>query len=260
MVESQRIFAIPEVDTPLWTALPPGWLALLSGHSGSGAPVLAKQFAHAGVGNVPVLFYTTYERTSDVTKAFSDFGWDPAAITVVNLADEYYERVLVRGLDVARAREVGLSLTDLTAPAPSGRRLGSFSLTNRMLSDLAAIDSPFRLVVDSIDFFFEVLAPHDVTTVARQIRHRCQTVGGQALLTAHSLAHDRSTFGLLQDLADVVFELRAEPRQSTYDHTLYLEKVANRPSLTRIWRAVMGEDGWHVEERGAPPAPAGSTH
>ena len=253
MVESQRIFGIPEIDTPLWTALPPGWLALLSGHSGSGAPVLAKQFAHAGVGQVPVLFYTTYERTDDVTQAFNDFGWDPGAITVVNLADEYYERVLVRGLDVARAREVGLSLAELTDDRPRGRGKTSFSLTNRMLSDLAAIDSPFRLVIDSVDFFFEVLEPHDVTTVARQIRHRCQTIGGQALLTAHSIAHDRSVFGLLQDLADVVFELKAEPRVDHYEHSLYLEKVANRPALTHIWKAVMGETGWSVEDRRGSP-------
>ncbi len=246
MVESLRVFDIPEIDGPLSGALPPGWLALLSGHSGSGAPVLAKQFAHAGIGTTPVLFYTTYERTADVLQAFSDFGWDPASITVVNLADEYYERVLVRGLDVARAREVGLSLEDLVESRPSAPSRGSFSLTNRMLSDLAAIDSPFRLVIDSIDFFFEVLEPHDVTTVARQIRHRCQTIGGQALLTTHSLAHDRSVFGLLQDLADVVFELRAEPSGDHYDHTLYLEKVANRPDLTHIYRTEMGEEGWAI--------------
>ncbi len=252
--DAQRIFDIPEIDIPLGTALPPGWLALLSGHSGSGAPVLAKQFAHAGVGQVPVLFYTTYERTDDVTKAFSDLGWDPASVTVVNLADEYYERVLVHGLDVARAREVGLSLADVTSNPGRSRTGSSFSLTNRMLSDLAGIDSPFRLVVDSVDFFFEVLEPRDVTTVARQIRHRCQTIGGQALLTAHSIAHDRAVFGLLQDLADVVFELRAEPRHDHYDHTLYLEKVANRPSLTHIWRAVMGEGGWYVEERRPTPS------
>ena len=103
MADPQRIFDIPEIDQPLWTALPPGWLALLVGHSGSGAPLLAKQFAHAGVGNVPVLFYTTYERTEDVQKSFDDFGWDPAEIKVVNLGDEYYERVLERGLDVARS-------------------------------------------------------------------------------------------------------------------------------------------------------------
>ena len=253
MPEAARILGIPEIDRPLSTALPPGWLALLSGHSGSGAPLLAKQFAHAGVGIVPVLFYTTYERTEDVRTAFSDFGWDPEDIKVVNLADEYYERVLVRGLEVARAREVGLSLDQLVRAQPTGRTFPPFSLTNRMLSDLSGMDSPFRLVIDSVDFFFEVLEPHDVTTVARQIRHRCQTIGGQALITVHSIAHDRATFGLLHDLADLVLELRAEPRQSTYEHTLYIEKVANHADLTHIWRAVMGENGWHVEPRDPSP-------
>jgi KaiC/GvpD/RAD55 family RecA-like ATPase len=249
VADRQQILGIPEIDQTLWTALPPGWLALLSGHSGSGAPLLAKQFAHAGVGDVPVLFYTTYERTEDVRKAFDDFGWDPASVKVVNLADEYYERVLVRGLEVARAREVGLSLDQLVEAPPKPLSGASFSLTNRMLSDLAGFDSPFRLVVDSVDFFFEVLQPHDVTTVARQIRHRCQTIGGQALLTVHSLAHERSIFGLLHDLADIVFELRAEPSGDHYDHTLFVEKVANRPDLTHIFTAEMGENGWHVSER-----------
>jgi len=249
MGDPQRVFGIPEIDQPVWTALPPGWLSLLSGSSGSGAPLLAKQFAHAGAGNVPVLFYTTYERTQDVVKAFDDFGWDPGEITIVNLADEYFERVLVRGLEIAKAREGGISMTDLVERGPQDRALTPFSLTNRMLSDLAKIDSPFRMVVDSVDFFLEVMEPHELTTVARQIRHRCQTIGGHALLTAHSLSHDRAVFGLLQDLADLVVELRADPRHDHYDHTLALEKVANRPDLTHIWNAELGESGWNVGKR-----------
>jgi KaiC/GvpD/RAD55 family RecA-like ATPase len=253
VAETQRIFGIPEIDQPVWTALPPGWLSVLSGTSGSGAPLLAKQFAHAGAGEVPVLFYTTYERTEDVCKAFDDFGWDPAEIRIVNLADEYFERVLVRGLDIAKAREGGISLDELVESRPQDRVLTPFSLTSRMLSDLASIDTPFRMVVDSVDFFLEVMEPHELTTVARQIRHRCQTIGGHALITAHSIAHDRSVFGLLQDLADLVFELRAEPRVDHYEHTLAVEKVANRPDLTRIWAAELGESGWKVGDRTPPP-------
>jgi len=249
VAETQRIFGIPEIDQPVWTALPPGWLSVLSGTSGSGAPLLAKQFAHAGVGEVPVLFYTTYERTEDVRKAFDDFGWGPAEIKIVNLADEYFERVLVRGLEVARAREGGISVDDLVESEPQDRVLTPFSLTNRMLSDLATIDTPFRMVVDSVDFFLEVMEPHDLTTVARQIRHRCQTIGGHALLTAHSVAHDRAIFGLLQDLADLVFDLKAEPKFDRYEHTLSVEKVGNRPDLTRIWSAQLGESGWKVQDR-----------
>ena len=244
MVENEEIFGIPEVDGTLFAALPPGWLAILSGDSGSGAPLLAKQFAHSGVGRVPVLFYTTFERTEDVRRAFTDFGWDPAEVKVVNLADEYYERVLVRGLDIARAREQGLTLDQLVGAEPRAVATKSFSLTNRMLSDLGGIDRPFRLVLDSVDFFFEVLQPNDVTTVARQIRHRCQTIGGQALLTVHSVAHDRAVFGLLQDLADLAFQLRAEPHGGRYGHTLYTEKVANRPELARITPVHVAESGW----------------
>jgi KaiC/GvpD/RAD55 family RecA-like ATPase len=251
MADPDRIFGIPEIDQPVWTALPPGWLAVLSGTSGSGAPLLAKQFAHAGAGPVPVLFYTTYERTEDVKKAFDDFGWDPDEVRIVNLADEYFERVLVRGLDIAKAREGGITLDELVDVRPQDRVLTPFSLTNRMLSDLANIDSPFRLVVDSVDFFLEVMEPHELTTVARQIRHRCQTIGGHALLTAHSVAHERAVFGLLQDLADLVFDLSAEPRGDQYEHTLSVQKVANRPDLTRIWNAELGEVGWHVNQRAA---------
>ena len=242
--DSEAIFGIPEVDGSLFASLPPGWLALLSGHSGSGAPLLAKQFAHAGIGRVPVLFYTTFERTEDVRRAFVNFGWDPTEVKVVNLADEYYERVLVHGLEIARAREHGLSLEELVGAEPRGVSVKSFSLTNRMLSDLAGMDQPFRLVLDSVDFFFEVLEPHDVTTVARQIRHRCQTIGGQALLTIHSVAHDRAIFGLLQDLADLVFELRVVEDGMRYAHTLFTEKVANRPDLNHITPVHVGESGW----------------
>jgi KaiC/GvpD/RAD55 family RecA-like ATPase len=252
--ESEQIFGIPEVDSTLFAALPPGWLALLSGHSGSGAPLLAKQFAHAGIGRVPVLFYTTFERTEDVRRAFQNFGWDPTEVKVVNLADEYYERVLLRGLEIARAREHGLSLDELVGTEGRSVAVKSFSLTNRMLSDLAGMDQPFRLVLDSVDFFFEVLEPHDVTTVARQIRHRCQTIGGQALLTIHSVAHDRAVYGLLQDLADLVFELRAEPRGTRYAHQLLTEKVANRPELSRISPVHVAESGWVA---GATPGDSG---
>ncbi len=247
-MDDGRVLGIPEVDTALATALPPGWMAVLSGPGGSGAPLLAKQFANAGVGSTPVLFYTTYERTRDVEDAFESFGWDPSAIKIVNLADEYYDRVLVRGLDVAQARERGLTLDQITVEHPRDRVAPRFSLPNRMLSDLATIDTPFRLVLDSVDFFFEVLTAAEVTTVARQIRYRCQTVGGQALLTIHSRGHDRATTSALEDLADLVFDLKSEPRDGRYETTLYVEKVRNRPDLQRYDRASVGKNGWVVDD------------
>jgi KaiC/GvpD/RAD55 family RecA-like ATPase len=253
MGDDRRIFGIPELDDLLWPALPAGWLALLTGHSGSGAPLLAKQFAHAGGGNVPVLFYTTFERTEDVTKAFSDFGWDPGEVKIVNLADEYYERVLEGGLDIARAREKGLSLDEIVGGRARRPAAKSFSITTRILSDLAEMDHPFRLVLDSVDFFFEALEPQDVTTVARQVRQRCRTIGGQALLTVHSPSQDRAVMGLLHDLSDLGCELKSEVRGTRFEYALHVGKVANRPDLSRVLPLHVGNGGWISGPEERPP-------
>jgi KaiC/GvpD/RAD55 family RecA-like ATPase len=244
----RRILGIPEIDEALAHALPAGWLALLAGTTAAGAGVLAKQFAQAGVGTAPVRFYTTYERTDDVRRTFSDFGWDSDGIEVVNLAEEYYERVLVRGLEVARARERGLTLAELESGDRHAHPPTAFRLTDRLLSDLAGFDGPFRLIVDSLDFFHEVLAPHDVTTVVRQIRHRCQTLGGQALLAVHVPRREGGLGGSLGDLADLTLDLRAEPKGAHYQHILSVEKVGHRPDLARVWAAEFRDGGWGVKE------------
>jgi KaiC/GvpD/RAD55 family RecA-like ATPase len=158
----------------------------------------------------------------------------------------------LRGLVVAQAREQGLTLDQMRVDRPKDRVASQFSLTSRMLSDLASIDTPFRLVLDSVDFFLEVLEPAEVTTVARQIRYRCQTVGGQALLAVHSRGHEPAFTGALEDLADIVFNLTAEPKGTRYETTLYVEKVRNRPDLQRIARARIGPGGWTLEDE--PPA------
>ena len=246
MANETAILGIPEVDRPLAEALPPGFVAVLGGTSSTGAPILAKQFARAGVGSMPVRFYTTYERTDDLKQAYRELGGDPEEISIVNLAEEYYERVLVRGLDVARIREKGLSLEDLAIDPRPSRAPAPYRLTDRLLADLAKIDTPFRLVIDSLDFIAEVLGAGDVMKVAREVRHCCRTVGGQALLALHASRHDAATAGRLADLADLVLELRAEPKGERFVHALWIEKVGHRPDLARILTARLEDGGWRV--------------
>lgn len=234
MAETPPILGLPELDQELAAVLPPGWLGLLVGRAGGGMPLFAKQFAKAGTHRSPVLYYTTYERTEDILRTFRDFGWDPAGVTVVNLADEYFERVLRRDLEVSRTREQGLTYRDVERAPPHAVSRRTFNLQNRLLSDLAAIDTPFRLVLDSLDFFLEVLEPAEVMMVARQIRHLAQARGGEAFLVLQTEIHERRTTGLLEDMADLVIELRAEPRPDSYEHVLAIRKVRNHPEKTRI--------------------------
>ncbi len=250
MAGTPPILGVPEFDEPIVRALPAGFLAILGGGTASGAPILARQFARAALGSVPVLYYTTYDHTEDLSRAFRDAGADPGALTIVNLADEYYERVLVRGLDVARFRERGLSLDDLRVEGKAARAPGPFRLADRMLADLAGFDAPFRLVIDSIDFFFEVLGPKEVMQVAREVRRCCRTLGGQALIAFHAPRHETSGGGLLVDLADLVLEVRAEAKAERFHHTLLVEKVGYRPDLTRMLPLRLGEAGWEFGPAG----------
>ena len=255
MTDPSPVLGIDEIDRELGSYMPPGWIGILIGASGAGMSLLAKQFAQAGAGGSPVLYYTTYERTEDIQKAFQDFGWSYDGIQVVNLSDEYYERVLRRDLEVSRLRERGLSYKDLidTSNAPVRRR--SYNLTSRLLSDLAGLDHPFRLVVDSIDFFLEVLDPGEVMMMVRQIRHRVQALGGQALLVMVSEVHDRRTTGLLEDLADLVVELGAGAAADSYEHLFSIRKVRNHPEKTSVGIARMTPHGLVVSPHPSGPAP-----
>ncbi|MCI4321348.1 MAG: RAD55 family ATPase [Thermoplasmata archaeon] len=247
MSTDQSVLGIPELDPELFPYMPPGWLGLLVGHSGAGTPLFAKQFAQAMVGASPVLYYTTYERTEDVHKAFRDFGWDPDGVQIVNLSEEYFRNVLVRSLEVSQRRERGLKVADLsTTNRPKPSAAATYNITSRLLADLAALDGRFRLVLDSLDFFFEVLENADVMTMVRQIRHRAQELGGQALLVVQGEFHERRVSGMLEDMADVVVELTARPRGEAYEHLLAVRKIRNHPERTRILPARMTETGLTV--------------
>ena len=253
MPEARPVLGIPEVDGDLGPWLPPGWLGLLVGDAGSGTTLVAKQAAHAGDDDVPVLFYTTYERTEDIRSAFSDFGWSIDGVRIVNLAEEYYDRVLKRDLEVSRRRDRGVSFKDLAAAKGASSPRRTYNPASRLLSDLAQLDGSFRLVVDSLDFFLEVMDPGDVMMVVRQIRHRVQTLGGSVWLLLQPSGHERRAIGPLEDLADLVVELRSEPKVDAFEHLLAVRKVRNHPERTSIRIVRMTDRGLSV-----PPKPEAS--
>jgi KaiC/GvpD/RAD55 family RecA-like ATPase len=252
------VLGLPEVDRELASALPKGWLCLLEGRAGSGAALFAKQFAAAAIGRGPVLYYTTYEPSDDIARAYADHGWSTDGLTVINLAEEYYERVLRHDLEVSRMRERGLTFADLSGAPSTPARRRAFNLPNRVLSDLSAVDRPFRIVIDSLDFFLEVLDVAEVMTVARQVRHRVQQFGGQALLVLQTDIHERRVQGLLEDLADLVIELHAIPGPEEVAHGLAIRKVRNHPDKNQMTALRATDKGLVVapSRDGAANAPA----
>jgi hypothetical protein len=64
--------------------------------------------------------------------------------------------------------------------------------------------------------------------------------------------HERRTSGLLEDMADVVFELISRPNLGRYDHGILVRKVRNHPERTREWAAAVGDQGFSLIPDRAP--------
>jgi KaiC/GvpD/RAD55 family RecA-like ATPase len=242
----EPLLGIPDIDAGLSPYLPPGCLIVVVGTPGSGSHLLAKQFANAGVGITPVLYYTTAERTLDSQDAFRSFGWDPEPIRFGNISDDYYRRVLEPQLEVSRIRERGLRLEDIRNVRRTEVTAAPYSLSGRFLNDLASLDAPFRLVLDSLDFLLELLEVSAVVNLVRQIRSRTQLLGGKAMVTVQQGSLDSRSSAMLEDVADLGITLRSEPNGSSFDHTLEVRKLRNHPERTQIRRLTIEDTGFHV--------------
>jgi KaiC/GvpD/RAD55 family RecA-like ATPase len=242
----EPLLGIPDIDAALSPYLPPGSLIIVQGTPGSGTQLLAKQFAQAGVGSTPVFYYTTAERTLDLQDAFRSFHWDPEPIRFGNISDDYYKRVLEPQLEVSRIRERGLRLEEIRSARRSEVPLAPYSLSGRFLNDLASLDTPFRLVLDSLDFLLELLEVSEVVNLVRQIRSRTQLLGGKALVTVQQGSLDSRSTAMLEDVADLGITLRSEPNGAAFDHTLEVRKLRNHPERTQIRRLTIEDTGFHV--------------
>ena len=238
----EPIFGIPDVDKRLWSALPKGWVGILHGEPGSGIELLAKQFAGTAKDRIPVYYYTTVERTEDITSAMRKFGWD-RDVKIMNILEDYYDRVLSRNLEISRFRERGISPEEATSFTMKGVEGPRINFVTRMIYDLATYDRPFRLIVDSLDFFLEQADASDIISMVRQIRYRAQRVGGVAILTLTSGIHDARVMGTLESIADLLLKLEVEDRSKSFLYGLSIEKVRNHPEVTGKVGVDVGDHG-----------------
>lgn len=244
---SKSFLGIPALDKETADALPNGWLGLLIGHGDAETGLLAKQFGQAAPEGMASVYYTTYEPTEEVRATLQSKGWESERLRIVNLSEEYFQNVLVRRLEVSQARERGLKLAQIPPSGEVHQRRRPYDLSNRLLSDIGQIEGPVRLVVDSLDFLIEVLELPEVMSVARQIRHRVQRLGGQSMLVLHDEIHERRVTGILEDLADVVVELSTLPAAGQFEHRLTIRKVRNHPELKRSVELRVTETGFAFE-------------
>jgi len=237
---------IPALDRTLMNGLPKGFTILLTGVPGAGLDLFAKQFAAAGAKDENVAYFTTSEQDEDVVGTMQDFGWK-ADLTIINIGNQYYETVLARRLEASRFRQEGITMKDLLkvkATDASPRRDANF--LTALSYEVSRLRPPFRVVVDSLDFFLQYYDHEEVLSALRTIKAHVQRSEGLALLTMLAGVHDTRTQSGLEGVVDAIFELERVREEASFRRYLVIRKIRNHPEKTGIYPLGLTKDGLDI--------------
>lgn len=237
---------IEKLDNLLMNGIPRGYSILVQGTPGSGFELLAKQFAMAGAGVENVVYYATNESAAEVIATMRYFNW-PTNITIVDINTQYYEKVLQKELEVARIQREGITISDITdMDVEEQDALDVYRVINfhdEMLYDATSLEPPFRIIIDSIDFFFEHYPPSEVIAGLRSLKTYVQNKRGTILVTSVKGSWETKIDHALQATMDIVLELEISRMGSTFENRLIIKKVRNRPDKNAILFYSITENG-----------------
>jgi len=135
-----------------------GSSVLIQGSSGSGKELLSKQYASAGVGSENVVYFSTDETSDELIGTFEQYRW-PTDLRIVNVGTQYFEKVLSRELQASRFKQEGLSVAELRNIGSYGSTADQINFVADMTYEISKLRAPFRVVIDSLDFFLKAPPP-----------------------------------------------------------------------------------------------------
>jgi len=230
---------IPALDERLGGGIQKGSTVLVIGTPGSGPEFFAKQFASAG--QESVTYFTSTERDEDVLAVMREYGWR-TDIKIVNVGSRYYESVLAKKLEISKFRQEGITLGDIRKFREQDSMKEENFLTF-LAYEISKLSPPFRVIINSLDFFLENYESSEVLTAMRTIKAHTQHSESVTLMTMLKGVHESSIQSSIEDLADVILELENEKVGQEFKKFIIVEKVRNRPAMVGIIPCVYEKTG-----------------
>lgn len=244
MSPSVETIGIPALDRYLGGGVPKGFTILVVGRPGSGTEFLAKQFASAG--DIQTTYFTTTERDEDIKSLMKQHGWKPSA-KIFNIGAKYYETVLARRLEISRYRQEGLKFEDIAKFRDGEAASFEINFLTSLAYEISKLPSPFRVVIDSLDFFIENYDTLEVLSAMRTIKAHTQHSGSLSLITLLKNVHEPKVQSSIEDMADMIVELERETIGDEVKKYLIIQKVRNNPALVGKLLCKFGPSGIHIE-------------
>ncbi len=233
---------IDMLDKALMNGIPKGYTILLAGTPGSGTELFAKQFAAAGAGKENVVYFTTTERDEDIIGTMKSFNWS-TEIKIVNIGTEYYKKVLEKELMISRYREEGIPINEIFQPGKK-KEEKEINFLTKITYEISKLKPPFRIIIDSLDFFLNQYDRAKVISALRTIKAHTQYCESVALITMLNNVYDTSTQSGIEELVDVILELEMLRTSEGFDKYLIVKKVRNHPEKTGIFKYEVGDKGF----------------
>lgn len=238
-------FGIPALDKALMNGIPKGYTILCLGSPGAGVELFAKRFASVNPSKESVTYFSTSERDEDILETMKEFNWD-SNIKIVNIGTMYYEKVLAKHLEVSRYRLEGLTMRDIRQFKLSQEKAAEMDTQNFMTTvtyEISKMKPPFRIVLDSLNFFLEYYNHKDVLSAIRTIKAHTQHNGGVALVTLVKGVLDSHIESGIEEIVDCIIELERQRDGFEFKRNLLIRKVRNHPEKTGILAYMVDEKG-----------------
>ena len=230
---------IPALDEHLGGGIQKGSTVLVMGSPGSGTEFFAKQFASTG--REAVTYFTSTERDEDVLSVMREYGWR-TDMKIINVGTKYYERVLAKKLEISRFRQEGVTLGGIRKFKEADAAKEENFLTF-LAYEISKLSPPFRVVINSLDFFLENYESSEVLMAMRTIKAHTQHSESVTLMTMLKGVHDSRIQSSIEDLSDVIIELDRDKVGHEFKKYIIVQKVRNKPSQVGIIPAVYDRTG-----------------
>jgi KaiC/GvpD/RAD55 family RecA-like ATPase len=214
-----------ELDKALLNGLPQGFTMLVLGRPGSGMELFAKQFAGAGAGKDNVVYFSTNEREEAILNVLRGLGKTADTIKVIDLGSRHYQSTLANELRVSQLRLEGVKASEIIKGKVESKKAVNF--VTLLMYEISRVAAPFRIVLDSLDFFLEHYEVREVISIARTLESHAQHEKGVGLVTMLGGVYETKTQSAIEGIVDVVIEL--EPQAKGREQTVHVRKVRNFP-------------------------------
>ena len=237
-------FGIPALDKAIMDGIPKGYTILCIGPPGAGVELFAKRFASASSSDENVTYFSTSERDEDVISTMKDFGWN-TDLKIVNIGTMYYEKVLAKQLEVSKYRLEGLTMRDIRQYKMQGKTEDdtTHNFLTTLTYEISKLEPPFRIVLDSMNFFLEYYNHKEVLSALRTIKAHTQHNGGVALVTLVKGVLDSHIESGIEEIVDAIIELERLRDGFEFKRNLLIRKIRNHPEKTGILAYTIDEKG-----------------